>query len=64
MSDPVIGDQQRRDFAADGFVAFPEFIRGDELAELLAHVRRFIQEVVPSMPPEHVFYEDKNDAAR
>jgi phytanoyl-CoA hydroxylase len=50
-------------FEADGFVALPEFVNGEELTELLAHVDRFIKDLVPQLPDEHVFYEDRNDAA-
>ena len=48
-------------FARDGFVAVRSFFDGDDLDELLGHVNRFIAEVVPGMPPEHVFHEDRND---
>jgi phytanoyl-CoA hydroxylase len=50
-------------FEAAGFVAFPQFVIGDELAELIANVDRFITDIVPQMQPECVFYEDKHDAA-
>ena len=51
-----------RSFEADGYVAFPQFVGGDEMAELTANVDRFIKDVVPKLPEEHVFYEDKNDS--
>lgn len=51
------------DFNRDGFVAIRPFIAGAELDELQANVERYIHDVVPTMPPEHVFYEDKNDPA-
>lgn len=51
------------EFAGDGFVAIKQFISGDALVELQEHVARFIHDVVPSLPPEHVFFEDKRDAA-
>ncbi len=52
-----------RAFHTDGFVALPQFVRGEELAELHAKVDRFIQDTVPQMPREKLFYEDKDDAA-
>ncbi len=50
-------------FTADGFVAVRQFVGGKELTELIAHVDRFIEQIVPGIPPEQVFYEDKNDPA-
>ena len=49
-------------FETDGYVALPQFFSGEELTELLTNVDRFIGEVVPQLPPEEVFYEDKNDS--
>ncbi len=50
-------------FKADGFVALRKFIAGEELTELIENVDRFIEKIVPQLPPEQLFYEDKNDAA-
>jgi phytanoyl-CoA hydroxylase len=50
-------------FEADGFVALGQFVTGQELTTLIANVDRLIRDVVPDMPPDHVFYEDKNDPA-
>ncbi|MCG8583260.1 MAG: phytanoyl-CoA dioxygenase family protein [Pirellulales bacterium] len=50
-------------FEVDGFVAIPQFMSGDDFAELLTNVDRFICGVAPTMPSEHVFYEDKSDAS-
>jgi phytanoyl-CoA hydroxylase len=51
----------RARYARDGFVSFPGFVTGDELAELIGHVDRFIEHVLPNLPTESVFYEDKSD---
>lgn len=48
-------------FKSDGFVALPQFVHGKDLTELLSHVDRFISDIVPQLPPEAVFYEDRND---
>ena len=48
-------------FEANGFVALPQFVTGQELTQLTANVDRFIRDVVPDMPLDHVFYENKND---
>ena len=52
-----------RSFQTDGFVAMHQFVSGEELTELLAHVDRFIRDIVPQLPPEQVFYEDKDNPA-
>ena len=48
-------------YAKDGYAMQRGFVSGDALRTLQNHVDRFIQEVVPTMPPEHVFFEDKSD---
>lgn len=50
-------------FAADGFVAWTQFLADNAFSELLTHVDRFVSDIAPQLQPEHVFYEDKNDAA-
>jgi phytanoyl-CoA hydroxylase len=49
------------DFDRDGYVALPGFLPEGELTELDARVTQFIADVVPAMPREHVFYENKED---
>lgn len=49
----------RSKFEADGFVAIPGFIGPTQLAELNSNLERFTREVVPALPADHVFYEDK-----
>src|SRR5262245_36532338 len=49
----------RNQFEADGYVAQPGFLAAAELVTLHGNVDRFIREIVPTLPPEHVFYEDK-----
>ena len=49
----------RRKFLQDGYVALPGFLQPDEVEVLLDNLRQFIQTVVPNMPREHVFYEDR-----
>jgi len=50
-------------FEADGFVALRHFVDGTQLRDLLVNVDRFVDQVVPQLPPEHAFYEDKDDPA-
>ena len=54
--------QQMERFAQDGFVVFRQFLHGAELQELIANVERYIRDVAPIVPQEHVFYEDRSDA--
>jgi phytanoyl-CoA hydroxylase len=58
MSSKTLKDQ----FDADGYVILRGFLRGAEFDKLCAELNRVIREVVPTMPPEHVFYEDKQRA--
>ena len=53
---------QKATFEQDGFVAVPGFCDAEELQSLEAALARFIAERVPTLPAEHVFYEDKSDA--
>jgi phytanoyl-CoA hydroxylase len=48
-------------FENDGFVSLPQFLTGAALNELISNVERFLVEVVPSLPREHVFYENTGD---
>ncbi len=55
------GNQLRTEFDRDGYVAVRGFLHAEQTAYLTQHVARFINEVVPLMPSEHVFYESKGD---
>jgi phytanoyl-CoA hydroxylase len=45
----------------EGFVFLPNFLNGEALTELNAHVDRFIRHIVPTLQPEQVFCEDKSN---
>lgn len=53
----------KQTFDEVGFVTLRQFIAGDHLTRLKEHLARYLDEVVPSLPAEHVFYEDKRDAS-
>jgi phytanoyl-CoA hydroxylase len=55
-------DIEKTRFDNDGFVVLRKFIEGSELTTLRDNLARVIREVVPRMPPEHVFCEDKHRA--
>lgn len=47
-------------FARDGYVFFKGFMNSDEISALQTQVDRFIADVVPTLPRDQVFYEDKS----
>jgi phytanoyl-CoA hydroxylase len=49
-------------FQRDGYVFIPGFLTENEVNEINRRLDMFIREKVPVMTPEHVFYEDKEDA--
>jgi phytanoyl-CoA hydroxylase len=49
----------RTELNAHGYVVLPEFVHGTQLDELQLKIDQFIRDVVPAMPPEYVFFEDK-----
>ena len=55
---PFLSDLRR-----DGFAAIRGFMNPTQAGELQQQMDRYIRDVVPKMPPEHVFYEDKDDPA-
>ena len=46
-------------FDEDGYVMLRGFLSGEQIRELREHLDRFIAETVPTMPANHVLYEDK-----
>lgn len=54
-------NSNRREFETDGFVFCKSFQSAAQIDEILENLDRVIAEVIPTMPPEHVFYEDKSD---
>jgi len=51
------------DYDRDGYVLIRKFVKPEDFAELHANVERFLAETLPSLPREHVFYEDRDDPA-
>jgi phytanoyl-CoA hydroxylase len=52
----------KTEFDQNGFAYLPGFLSSAEVAEMNQSLERFIAEVVPSMPPEHAFYEIKGNS--
>lgn len=47
-------------FDRDGFVIVRNFLPAADLAEVTAQLDRYISEVVPGLPPEAAFYQDRD----
>lgn len=56
--------QLQTNFRRDGFVFLPGFLTLDEVGRLNERIEQFIQTIVPTMPPEHVFYEGERPVDR
>lgn len=48
-------------FHRDGYVLIPGFLPEHEVNEIILNFNRVIEHVVPNMPAEKIFFEDKND---
>ena len=48
-------------FRKDGYVALKGFLSAEEVKKLHKNLKRFFEEVIPSMPDHHVFYEEKGN---
>jgi phytanoyl-CoA hydroxylase len=55
------GLELKEKFDRDGYVFYPGFLNKEETNELLNQISHYIHQVVPSMPSEEVFYDDKED---
>ena len=61
------GQQQasalRQNFQDEGYVFLQGFLDESEIGQILANLTRFVNDVLPSIPAEHVYYEDPADRA-
>ncbi|MXY80582.1 MAG: phytanoyl-CoA dioxygenase family protein, partial [Gemmatimonadetes bacterium] len=57
MSDYTV---YKADYDRDGFVLVRNFLPPDELKDLTAQVDRYVREVVPTLPDQAAFYQDKD----
>ena len=48
-------------FQQDGYICARTFYSMDEIAELNHEIARFVRDIVPGMPAEQIYYEDKTD---
>ncbi|WP_342645578.1 phytanoyl-CoA dioxygenase family protein [Mucilaginibacter sp. CSA2-8R] len=56
-------EQIKKDFERDGYVFIPAFFNADQVTAVKWELERYITEVVPHMPANHVMYEDKANPA-
>ena len=49
------------DFIRDGYVAFRPLFDAAKMAEINRQLDRYIADVMPTMPPEEVYFEDRTD---
>jgi phytanoyl-CoA hydroxylase len=50
-------------FNTDGFVFMPDFFSSDEVESINQNLNRVIKEVLPDIPDNEVFYENKGDGS-
>jgi phytanoyl-CoA hydroxylase len=51
----------KQNFDRDGYVAIKGFLNQPQSLELISQTQRFIKDVVPNIPVEEVYFEDKAD---
>lgn len=55
-------EEVQKTFRRDGYVVLRSFLDAEEVTATYANLERLIKEVVPTLPPEQVFYEEKGDS--
>lgn len=51
----------KKDYDREGYIFIKSFLTSDEVDDINRELKTFIQDEVPSMPANFVFYEDKSD---
>ncbi len=51
----------KSEFDTDGYTVRRGFLGATQTKEVVANLDRYIREIIPTVPPEHAFYEDKSD---
>ena len=57
----TLQNQLIQDFQKDGFIYFPSFLNQQEINLVNEKMQEFIENKVPKMPADRVYYEDKSD---
>jgi phytanoyl-CoA hydroxylase len=58
---PAEVEALKANYDRDGYVALRGFLNPTELADLKANLQRYIDEIVPTLPKEDAFFENKDD---
>lgn len=62
MSRPALDhDALSADFDRDGYIALQPLFDADKMAEINANLDRYIADVMPTMPSEEVYFEEKSE---
>ncbi len=62
MNDLPVGENElTTEFEQDGYAALRPLYNSEDMAQINAEIDRFINDVVPEMPSESVYYEDPED---
>ncbi|MBC8351014.1 MAG: phytanoyl-CoA dioxygenase family protein [Planctomycetes bacterium] len=56
----MISSDVKQRYHRDGFVVVYKFLDGDQLQLLNANLDRYINEIVPNLPPSDAFYQDRS----
>ena len=59
MTVDSVWQKARAEFDRDGFTVVKEFLSGQDRHQLLEQVDRYLRDVMPTMDPKMVFFEDK-----
>lgn len=51
----------KESFEQDGYIFIPAFLNQAEVQQINDRLKKFIENVVPTMPANHAFFEDKTD---
>lgn len=51
----------KENFDRDGFIFYPGFLNEQEMVKLSENVDRYIDEIIPTMPPEQVYFDNRDD---
>lgn len=64
MSRPDLNlDALAAEFERDGYMTLRPLFDAEKMAEINAELDRYIADVMPTMPPEEVYFEDRDDRA-
>lgn len=50
----------KEQFEEDGYIVVPQFLQGAEFQEVVDNLDRYIRDIVPTLPVEHAYYQDRS----